>query len=178
MEAANWVVPDFFTLLRALILGPMPKVRSVNLRGCLKNGMPWWPRKNPARKAPLRIVFPENDPLAWSRGDRTSAAEGVSIDTHVSQEGFGETSGSPGKTGRSGQGGSWKVSVPPCQINTEGVTEVLSCSGFATKSKVSRKFLPGFESFGARRGRTPVNLPANAPGADSRPKSSRLLRFW
>ena len=42
--------------------------------------------KNSARKAPLRVVFPEHDPLGWSRGDRSSAAEGVSIDTHVSQE--------------------------------------------------------------------------------------------
>ena len=43
-----------------------------------------------ARKAPLRLVFPDFDPLGWSRGMRTSAAESVSIDTHVSQEGKGE----------------------------------------------------------------------------------------
>ena len=42
--------------------------------------------KKSARKAPLRVVFPENDPLGWSRGDRSSAGESASIDTHVSQE--------------------------------------------------------------------------------------------
>ena len=41
----------------------------------------------PPGKAPLRLVFPDFDPLGWSRGMRTSAAESVSIDTHVSQEG-------------------------------------------------------------------------------------------
>ena len=42
--------------------------------------------KKSARKAPLRVVFPEHDLLGWSRGDRSSAADSVSIDTHVSQE--------------------------------------------------------------------------------------------
>ena len=51
-----------------------------------------------ARKAPLRLVFPDFDPLGWSRGMRTSVAESVSIDTHVSQE-FGNREGRVPETG-------------------------------------------------------------------------------
>ena len=43
--------------------------------------------KSAFRRAPLRVVFPEFDPLAWSRADRSSAGDATSIDTHVSQEG-------------------------------------------------------------------------------------------
>ena len=35
------------------------------------------------------MVFPEFDPLAWQRADRSSAGSATSIDTHVSQEGKG-----------------------------------------------------------------------------------------
>ena len=44
-------------------------------------------QQNSTRRAPLRVVFPEFDPLAWSRADRSSAGSATSIDTHVSQEG-------------------------------------------------------------------------------------------
>ena len=46
----------------------------------------WQPDTTFLRKAPLRLVFPDFDPLGWSRGMRTSVAESVSIDTHVSQD--------------------------------------------------------------------------------------------
>eukprot|EP00434_Breviolum_minutum_P025478 symbB.v1.2.022512.t1/scaffold2002.1/size92861/6 len=46
----------------------------------------WQPDTTFLRRAPLRVVFPEFDPLAWQRADRSSAGSATSIDTHVSQD--------------------------------------------------------------------------------------------
>lgn len=38
------------------------------------------------RLQPKRIVFPDYDPDAYAKGDRRSAASGVSVDKHVSHD--------------------------------------------------------------------------------------------